>query len=119
MAVDFRVYLITDRRQAPEGDILRAVAGALEGGLRAVQLREKDLTGKELFRLAERMRDLTASYGARLLVNDRVDVALAVGADGVHLGGSSMPAGAPKTVPGEGGLRGVSPASTVRSERWA
>src|SRR3970040_3061138 len=78
--VGFRVYLITDRRQAPGGDILRAVAGALEGGLRAVQLREKDLTGKELFRLAERMRDLTASYGARLLVNDRVGVRRAGGA---------------------------------------
>src|SRR3972149_1341094 len=108
MAVDFRVYLITDRRQAPEGDILRAVAGALEGGLRAVQLREKDLTGKELFRLAERMRDLTASYGARLLVNDRVDVARAVGADGVHLGGSSMPVSVARTVLGEGALVGCS-----------
>src|SRR4030067_876447 len=109
MAVDFRVYLITDRRQAPGGDILRAVAGALEGGLRAVQLRRKDLTGEELFRLAERMRDLTASYGARLLVNDRVDVALAVGADGVHLGVSSMPASVARTVLGEGALVGLSP----------
>ena len=108
MAVDFRVYLITDRRQAPGGDILQAVAGALEGGLRAVQLREKDLTGKELFRLAERMRDLTASYGARLLVNDRVDVARAVGADGVHLGVSSMPASVARTVLGEGALVGCS-----------
>ena len=92
MKVDFRVYLITDRRQAPGGDIARAVAGALDGGIRAVQLREKDLPGGELFRLAGRMRDLTARYGARLLVNDRVDVALAVGADGVHLGGASIPA---------------------------
>ncbi|MGZ8430166.1 MAG: thiamine phosphate synthase, partial [Candidatus Deferrimicrobiaceae bacterium] len=46
MRVDFRVYLITDRRQAPGGDILRAVEGALDGGVRAVQLREKDLSGK-------------------------------------------------------------------------
>jgi len=108
MAVDFRVYLITDRRQAPGGDILQAVAGSLEGGIRAVQLREKDLTGKELFRLAERMRDLTASYGARLLVNDRVDVVLAVGADGVHLGVSSMPASVARRVLGEGALVGCS-----------
>ncbi|MGZ8463657.1 MAG: thiamine phosphate synthase, partial [Candidatus Deferrimicrobiaceae bacterium] len=92
MRVDFRVYLITDRRPAPGGDILRAVEGALDGGVRAVQLREKDLSGKELYLLAGRMRELTARHGARLLVNDRVDVALAVGADGVHLGGSSMPA---------------------------
>jgi len=89
--IDFRVYLITDRKQAPEGDILRAVAGALDGGVRAVQLREKDLSCGELFRLAERMRSLTAGYGALLLINDRADVAKAVGADGVHLGVLSLP----------------------------
>ena len=67
MAVDFRVYLITDRKQAPGGDLLRVVAEALDGGLRAVQLREKDLPADELFRLAERMRGLTARHGAKLL----------------------------------------------------
>lgn len=106
--VDFRVYLITDRRQAPGGDILRAVEGALDGGIRAVQLREKDLTGKELYLLADRMRELTARHGARLLVNDRVDVALAVGADGVHLGSASMPASAARTLLGEEALIGCS-----------
>jgi len=106
--VDFRVYLITDRRQAPGGDILRAVEGALDGGVRAVQLREKDLPGKELYLLAGRMRELTARHGARLLVNDRVDVALAVGADGVHLGGSSMPASVARKLLGEEALIGCS-----------
>ncbi|MDX1815282.1 MAG: thiamine phosphate synthase, partial [Thermodesulfobacteriota bacterium] len=108
MQVDFRVYLITDRRQAPGGDILRAVEGALDGGIRAVQLREKDLPGKELYLLAGRMRELTARHGARLLVNDRVDVALAVGADGVHLGVSSMPPSAARTLLGEEALIGCS-----------
>jgi len=106
--VDFRVYLITDRRQAPGGDILRAVEGALDGGIRAVQLREKDLPGKELYLLAGRMRELTARHGARLLINDRVDVALAVGADGVHLGVSSLPASAARTLLGEEALIGCS-----------
>lgn len=108
MPVDFRVYLITDRRQAPGGDILRAVAGALDGGIRAVQLREKDLPGRELVRLAGRMRELTARYGARLLVNDRVDVAMAVSADGVHLGGFSIPASVARRLLGEGALIGCS-----------
>ena len=58
---------------------------ALQGGVDAVQLREKDLQGRELLALASRLRDLCRSYGARLLINDRIDVALAVGADGVHL----------------------------------
>ncbi len=108
MKVDFRVYLITDRRQAPGGDIARAVAGALDGGIRAVQLREKDLSGGDLLRLAGRMRDLTARHGARLLVNDRVDVALAVGADGVHLGGASIPASVARRLLGKEALIGCS-----------
>ena len=108
MKVDFRVYLITDRRQAPGGDIVGAVADALDGGIRAVQLREKDLPGGELFRLAGRMRDLTARHGARLLVNDRVDVALAVGADGVHLGGGSIPASVARGLLGKEALIGCS-----------
>lgn len=108
MAVDFRVYLITDRHKAPGGDILRAVEGALDGGIAAVQLREKDLPGAELYRLAERMRSLTARYGARLLVNDRVDVALAVGADGVHLGTKALPASAARGILGAAALIGCS-----------
>ena len=87
---------------------MQAVAWALDGGIRAVQLREKDLPGKELYRLAEQMRSLTARYGARFLVNDRVDVAMAVGADGVHLGGSSIPTSVARTLLGEGALIGCS-----------
>jgi thiamine-phosphate pyrophosphorylase len=106
--VDFRVYMITDRRQAPGEDIVKAVAGALDGGIRVVQLREKDLPGKDLYRLADRMRNLTARYGARLIINDRVDVAMAVGADGVHLGVSSLPASVARKLLGEEALIGCS-----------
>ncbi len=91
MTVDFRVYLITDRGISSRGDLLGTVTKALQGGVRAVQLREKDLPARDLFRLAERMRERTAEYGARLFINDRADVARAVGADGVHLGVLSIP----------------------------
>jgi thiamine-phosphate pyrophosphorylase len=91
MAVDFRVYLITDRRVSTGGDLLGTVTYALQGGVRAVQLREKDLPARDLFLLAERMRERTAEYGARLFINDRADIARAVGADGVHLGVLSIP----------------------------
>ncbi len=90
-AVDFRLYLITDRRLANAGDLLSAVERALCGGVRAVQLREKDLGGRELLELARNMRALTARHGAKLLINDRVDIALAADADGVHLGAGSIP----------------------------
>lgn len=91
MKIDFRVYLITDREISSGGDLLGTVTKALEGGVRAVQLREKDLPARDLFRLAERMRERTEKYGAKLLINDRADVARAVGADGVHLGVLSIP----------------------------
>jgi len=93
MRPDFRLYLITDRRLfASSEEMMDAIEKALQGGTRAVQLREKDLAIRELLDLAYRMRELTARYRARLFINDRVDIALAVEADGVHLGGMSMPA---------------------------
>ena len=71
--------------------MLWVLAQALDGGVNAIQLREKDLAGKELFLLAEKTRKLTQRYQASLLINDRIDVALAVDADGVQLGKTSMP----------------------------
>ncbi len=89
---DFRLYLITDRKLFASRDaLLKAVEKALRGGLKAVQLREKDLATRELLDLAYRMRVLTAAYGAKLFINDRVDIALSVGADGVHLGNKGIP----------------------------
>jgi hypothetical protein len=93
-----RLYIVTDRG-ATGGRPLAAVvgaalAGAVRGGLAghavAVQLREKDLDGRALRQLAADMRALTRAFGAALYVNDRIDVALAVGADGVHLAGTSL-----------------------------
>lgn len=74
------------------------VERALDAGLPAVQLREKDLPGRALLGLAERLRAATAARGARLYVNDRIDVALAVGADGVQLGEASLPVAAARSL---------------------
>jgi len=87
--VDFNLYLITDRHQVPDGDLPRAVALALEGGVRAVQLREKDLAGDERKVLATELRKLTRRYVARLLINSDLDLALETGADGAHLTSSA------------------------------
>ena len=92
------LYLITNRH-ATEGRPLEvviqgALAGAADAGVTpgtvAVQLREKDLEARALLQLARPLRALTDKYGARFYVNDRIDVALAAGADGVHLGGTSL-----------------------------
>jgi thiamine-phosphate pyrophosphorylase len=85
-----RLFVVTDRRETAGRDLVEVVARALDAGLPAVQVRDKDLPGRELFRLAERLREATSRAGARLFVNDRVDVAIAVGADGVHLGGAAL-----------------------------
>ncbi len=83
--IGFDLYLITDRKIAADRGLLHVVEEALEGGIKAVQLREKDLDGRELLRVAAALRELTERYGALLFINDRVDVALLCGADGVHL----------------------------------
>jgi thiamine-phosphate pyrophosphorylase len=87
----FDLYLVTDRTQTRGRDLLWVLEQALEGGVNAVQLREKDLGGKDLSYLAEKTRRLCERYHASLLINDRVDVALAVNAAGVQLGKASLP----------------------------
>jgi len=81
---DFRYYLITDRKQLPDRPLNTVIEEACRSGIKAVQLREKDLPVKALYERAEEMREITRTYNTRLFINDRVDIALAVGADGVH-----------------------------------
>lgn len=90
--IDFDLYLITDRHQVAAGQTLVSVIeAALQGGVKAIQLREKDLSAAELLPLATALRELTRRYAARLLINHHIELALEVSADGVHLGGHSLP----------------------------
>ena len=107
-APDFDLYLVTDRRETRGRDLHTVVEQALDGGVRAIQLREKDLGGRELYGLAERLKALCAPRHAKLFINERIDVALAVDADGVQLGGGAMPIGAARQLLGEGKLIGAS-----------
>jgi len=116
--VDFKLYLITDRRLfTDDNSLFAAVEEALKGGVKAVQLREKDLETRSLLRMAYTLRELTSGYGAKLFINDRVDVALAVDADGVHLGGESMPAYAARKAAGAAILIGVSAHSIEEAKK--
>jgi len=87
---NFDLYLITDRKLTRAGHLCAVVEQALDGGVRAIQLREKDLDGKELFKLADKISVLCRRYDAQFFINDRVDVALAVDASGVQLGKTSL-----------------------------
>jgi thiamine-phosphate pyrophosphorylase len=113
--IDFRLCLVTDRRAAsaagrPLPALLdAALARAGRRGTRvAVQLREKDLEGGPLLALARELREVTRAHGARLLVNDRLDVALAAEADGVHLPADGLPPDAARKLLAVMGLIGVS-----------
>ena len=88
---ELTLTLVTDRTQTRGRDLAAVVAECLAAGLPAVQAREKDLGAADLAALCRRLRDLTRAHGARLVVNDRVDVALAVGADGVQRTHASLP----------------------------
>ena len=88
---NFDLYLITDRTLTQGRDLCAVVEQSLNAGARAIQLREKDLGGKELFELADKISVLCQRYNAQLFINDRIDVALAVDAAGVQLGKTSLP----------------------------
>lgn len=110
------LMLVTDRRTLRGGSLVTAVEVALRGGVNVVQLREKDLGGRELLALACSLRSLCHRYGARLLVNDRIDVALACGADGVQLPRDSFSPADARRLLGPGRLVGASTHSLAEVE---
>ncbi len=104
----FSLYLVTDRSALPATSLQDAVESCLAAGLKAVQLREKDMAVRDLLGLAHTLRDSTRRHGAKLLINDRADVALAVGADGVQRAGTSLPVSALRAISPSGFLIGAS-----------
>lgn len=116
-APSFDLYLVTDRTQTRGHDLLWVLEQALAGGVKAVQLREKDLGGKELFHLAEKTRNLCERYDAALFINDRVDVALGVDAAGVQLGKASLPIETARSLLGPHKLIGASIHSLMEGQQ--
>lgn len=103
------LYLITDRQQVRAPDhYFEVIEELLAAGLGMLQLREKDLPAAELYRYAVKLRDLTDKYGSLLLINDRIDIARAVSADGVQLGKMSLPLKAARDQLGQEAIIGVS-----------
>ncbi|MBS3966578.1 MAG: thiamine phosphate synthase [Truepera sp.] len=116
--VDYSLYVITDRRTAGERPIPLVVEAAIRGGASVVQLREKGATTREMLALGRALLKLTRQAGLPLLVNDRIDVALALDAEGVHVGHDDMPAGLARGLIGPDRILGVS-AETVEQAQEA
>jgi thiamine-phosphate pyrophosphorylase len=106
--VDFSLYLITDRHRTAGRPLLPLLDRALSAGVKAVQLREKDLDIRALAELTSELLALTRKHDSLLFINDRVDLVLALGADGVHLRSDSMPVEAARRVLGPDRLIGAS-----------
>lgn len=105
---DYTLYVVTGTQFSRGRDSLAVMSDAIRGGAGVIQLREKELDGKSLLALGRQLRQLTRKTGVTLIVNDRVDVALAVDADGVHLGQGDLPVSEARRLLGPGKIIGVS-----------
>ena len=98
---DPTLYFITDSNGFSEEEFLERIEAALKGGVTLVQIREKDKTTREYIALAQKVHALTKQYGVPLIIDDRIDVAMAIGAEGVHLGQSDMQIDTARRILGE------------------
>ena len=103
-----RLYVVSDRQQTAQQSLVDVAAAAAQGGADMIQLREKDLGAGELLALGKQLQAALLPYRVPLLINDRVDVALALDAAGVHLAGHSLPAAQARRILGPGKCIGVS-----------
>ncbi|EMA11310.1 thiamine-phosphate diphosphorylase [Haloarcula vallismortis] len=116
--VDWDVYLVTQASLSAGRTTDEIVADAIDGGIGVVQLREKDQTARERYKLGQELRELTREAGVTFVVNDRVDIAQALDADGVHLGDDDLPVPVARELLGDDALIGRS-VSTVEDAEAA
>ena len=115
MKPDYSLYLVTDRMLMRTKTLGEAVEQAVIGGCTMVQLREKEILSLDFYVLASEMKKITDRYGIPLIINDRIDIAMAVGAAGVHIGQKDIPADIARKVIGKDMLLGVSAASVAEA----
>lgn len=106
--MDYSLYLVTDRALAGERDFEDLVGRAIRGGCTLVQLREKEASSGEFYERALRLKKVTDYFHVPLIIDDRIDIMLAVDAAGVHLGQSDLPAEAARQIIGPDKILGVS-----------
>lgn len=117
--MDYSLYVCTDRDIMTTDTLEEAVELAIKGGATIIQLREKDCTSREFYELALSIKDITDAYEVPLIINDRLDIALAVHADGVHLGQSDIPVQVARNVMGPNCIVGATANTLEKSkEAW-
>lgn len=118
MKLDLSLYLVTDKRNKTDEEFLEIIEEAIKGGTTVVQIREKEGETLDFYKLALKVKEITSKYNVPLIVNDRIDVALAIKSEGVHIGQTDMPADVARSLIGDEMILGVS-ASTVKEARKA
>lgn len=113
--IDYSLYLVTDRNLMSTPTLEQAVEQAIEGGSTLIQLREKTASSLEFYQMAVTIKRLTDSHHVPLIINDRVDIALAVDTAGVHIGQSDLPAGIVRQIIGNNKILGVSVSSVAEA----
>ena len=114
MKVDYSLYLCTDRNLLNGKNFEETIELAIKGGVSIVQLREKNCSSREFLEIATSIKKITSKYKIPLIINDRIDIALAVNADGVHVGQDDLPCKTAREILGEEKIIGVS-VSTVET----
>ena len=114
--IDLSLYLVTDNSDDEE-KFLKTIEEAINGGVTVVQIREKTADTLDFYNLALKVKEITTKYNVPLIINDRVDVALAVDADGVHVGQSDMPCDITRELIGENKILGVSAATIDEAKK--
>lgn len=114
MEFDTTLYFITDSTGYELDEFLRRVRSALEGGVTIIQLREKNRTTREYIELANAVHEITKEFGVPLIIDDRIDVMLATGAEGVHVGAEDMPVAMARQLIGKDKILGAT-AKTVEA----
>ncbi|NLM13855.1 MAG: thiamine phosphate synthase [Epulopiscium sp.] len=114
---NYKLYLVTDRNILAEKSLETAVKEAIEGGVTLVQLREKDISSLEFYHTALRLKQITSQYHIPLMINDRLDIALAVDAEGIHLGQKDIPCTVARKLMGKNKIIGVSAATVEEAKK--
>lgn len=109
--IDYTLYVCTDRKLMSSPSVEASVEAAVRGGATVIQLREKDVTGREFYETALAVKRVTDCYGVPLIINDRIDIAIAVDAAGVHLGQKDMPVEVARKLLGAEKIIGISAAN--------
>ena len=114
--IDLSLYLVTDNSEDVD-KFLNTIEEAIKGGVTVVQIREKTADTLDFYNLALKVKEITSKYDVPLIVNDRVDIALAIDADGVHVGQSDMPCDVTRKLIGQNKILGVSAATVKEAEK--